>query len=50
MYIIQEKLDKDTWSDRYTLSDYALAVEFLTHFQEKYPNSKFRLTEVFIYV
>ena len=50
MYIIQEYLSDKTWCDRYKNSDYPFIIEMYNNFCERYPNSKFRLIEVFIYV
>ena len=50
MYIIQENLSDNNWYDRYQDNDYELIVEFFNNFKDKYPNSKFRIIEVFFYV
>lgn len=50
MYIVQEYLSDKTWCDRYQNSDYPFILEMYNNFCIKYPDCKFRLIEVFIYV
>lgn len=50
MYIIQENVDSNYWTDLYKSSDYAFICEMLSNFREKHTNIKYRIIEVFIYV
>lgn len=49
MYVIQE-LESGVWVDKYKSSDLDFITEMFHNFSIKYPNNKYRLMEMIIYV